>query len=227
MHRAPRPALYALAALWLLSSAPATATPAPVPLVISPRLAGDLALNAPTAPRPIMSVTVDSNPHELRLRLPRLAEPDSAIQGLAAPLLLKLARDAGNTPRVIRTRKRYECVTFARAMTGLDLFGDARTWWAKARGLYNEITRPRPGAVMVFARSRRLRLGHVAVVQKIVSSREVRVDQANWGNDGRINVNAPVVDVSPNNDWSMVRVWDSRIRALGTHIYRLKGFLTD
>lgn len=225
MHQAPRPALYAFAALWLLSSAPASATPASVPLLISPRLAGDLSLNAASAPQPIGSVTVDANPHDLSLRLPRLDEPDSAIQGLAAPLLLKLARDAGNTPKIIRTRKRYECVTFARAMTGVDLFGDARTWWAKARGLYDEITRPKPGAVMVFARSRRLRLGHVAVVQKIVSPREVRVDHANWGNDGRIYVNAPVVDVSPNNDWSMVRVWDERIHALGSHIYRLKGFL--
>ena len=37
---------------------------------------------------------------------------------------------------------------------------------------------------------------HVAVVRRLVTPREIRVDHANWLNDGAIYVNDPVVDVS-------------------------------
>ena len=44
--------------------------------------------------------------------------------------------------------------------------------------------------------------GHVAVVSKLVSAREIRVDHANWLDDGSIYVNDPVEDVSDANDWA-------------------------
>lgn len=48
-------------------------------------------------------------------------------------------------------------------------------------------------------------LGHVAVVAKVINSREVLVDQANWVPD-TITRDVPVIDVSANNDWSKVKV---------------------
>jgi len=34
-----------------------------------------------------------------------------------------------------------------------------------------------------------------------------------------------VLDVSPNNDWSAVRVWDMASGQFGARIYTIKGFL--
>ena len=67
--------------------------------------------------------------------------------------------------------------------------------------------------------------GHVAVVERIVSSREIRVDHANWLDDGAIYVNDPVADISPDNDWSMVRVFNIKTGAWGGHIYPVQGFI--
>ena len=70
------------------------------------------------------------------------------------------------------------------------------------------LSHPVEEAVMVFAGSKRLKRGHVAVVTGIVSPREIIVDQANWQNHGEIDHATPVLDVSRANDWSQVRVWD-------------------
>jgi hypothetical protein len=78
---------------------------------------------------------------------------------------------------------------------------------------------------MVFAGSARIARGHVAVVTRIVSPREIRVDQANWQNRGEIDHNTPVLDVSAQNDWSRVRVWDMGSNRFGSRIYAIKGFI--
>ena len=132
-----------------------------------------------------------------------------------------------DTPTIVRAARRLSCVPFARALSGIDIRGNAKTWWTKAKGLYAKLTTPKAGAVMVFAGTKHLRLGHVAVVKEIVSAREVRVDHANWGNDGKIYLNSPVIDVSARNDWSEVRVWNTRLGVLGSHTYRLSGFIAD
>ena len=67
--------------------------------------------------------------------------------------------------------------------------------------------------------------GHVAVVRRIVSSREIRVDHANWNNDGSIYVNDPVVDVSAANDWSQVKVWNIKTGGWGTKTFPVQGFI--
>lgn len=67
--------------------------------------------------------------------------------------------------------------------------------------------------------------GHVAVVSTIVSPREIRVDQANWLNRGEISVAVPVIDVSPANDWSEVRVWYIPANSWGVRVYRAEGFI--
>ena len=117
------------------------------------------------------------------------------------------------------------CVEYARARSGLAVFGDAKFWWAHAKNLYARMTMPVENAVMVFAGSKRLRKGHVAVVTDIVSKREIRVDQANWQNRGEIDHATPVLDVSARNDWSQVRVWDMHSGGFGAHVYAISGFI--
>ena len=73
-----------------------------------------------------------------------------------------------------------ECVPFARAASGIQIYGDAWTWWDQADGRYKRGDVPRAGAVIVFARTGRLPLGHVAVISRVVTSRVAMVTHANW-----------------------------------------------
>lgn len=129
-------------------------------------------------------------------------------------------------PSVERPLHHFYCVEYARLRSGLQIFGDAKLWWERARDAYAKLAQPVTNAVMVFAGSQRIRRGHVAVVTQLVSPREIRVDQANWQNHGEIDHSTPVLDVSPNNDWSAVRVWDMTTGQYGGHVYAIKGFIT-
>src|SRR3546814_6238048 len=70
-----------------------------------------------------------------------------------------------------------------------------------------------------------MRLGHVAMVSKIVSDREVLLTHANWSRPGRVETDVRAVDVSPEGDWSAVKVWYGPIGDLGTSVYLTKGFI--
>lgn len=118
-----------------------------------------------------------------------------------------------------------ECAPYARAVTGLALYGDAADWWDQAEGRYQRSDIPRPGGVLVFRRSARLPYGHVAVVREQVSAREIRVDQANWVHR-RITRDEAVIDVSEANDWSAVRVWWDPVGAVGASTYPTYGFIS-
>lgn len=107
-----------------------------------------------------------------------------------------------------RPKGRLWCVPFARAVTGVDIRGNAKTWWAQAKNRYARGQEPQVGAVMAFAASRSMPMGHVAVVSKVVSEREILIDQANWERN-RITQDTLVVDVSENGDWSRVKVANS------------------
>ena len=118
-----------------------------------------------------------------------------------------------------------ECAPFAREATGFKLYGDAAGWWNQAGGRYGRGQRPAPGGVLVFRRSARLAAGHVAVVTGIVSARQITVTQANWVRR-RITWDDPVIDVSPQGDWSQVRVWWAPSATLGAGVYPTYGFIT-
>jgi surface antigen len=118
-----------------------------------------------------------------------------------------------------------ECVPYARARSGLALYGDAGTWWDKAEGHYAKRQTPRPGSVIVLTGYAGPGRGHVGVVTALVSAREIRLDHANWLGDGAIYIDDPVVDVSPENDWSEVRVWNPRTTAWGRKTYLVEGFI--
>ncbi len=120
------------------------------------------------------------------------------------------------------------CVPYARAESGIQLSGDAWQWWDAAAGRYDRGATPRDGAVLVLRRTSRLNDGHLSVVSRVVSAREIRVDHANWANGsakGRVMLDQPVVDVSANNDWSLVRVWYPPVNGLGSSSYPAAGFI--
>ncbi|MFN4153680.1 MAG: CHAP domain-containing protein [Paracoccaceae bacterium] len=100
---------------------------------------------------------------------------------------------------------RVWCVPFARTASGVDLRGNAGTWWNAAKGNYYRGKEPEEGAVMVFAPHASSRLGHVAVVSEVVSERKVLIDHANWQRN-KVSLKMPVIDVSEHNDWSRVEV---------------------
>ncbi|MGH6873354.1 MAG: CHAP domain-containing protein [Rhizomicrobium sp.] len=134
-------------------------------------------------------------------------------------------RPETNGARVETPGQPLECVPYARARSGIDIHGDASTWWDAAAGKYARGNAPRLGAVLVLTGYAGPHRGHLAVVIAMDSDREIRVDHANWLNDGAIYRDDPVVDVSPDNDWSEVRVWNERARAWGTRTYLVQGFI--
>jgi surface antigen len=98
-----------------------------------------------------------------------------------------------------------QCVPFARAASGIELKGNAADWWDAAEGVYQRGAAPEAGSVLNFRATGRMRLGHVAVVTAVVDSRHIQIEHANWYK-GSVSRNTPVEDVSPENDWSEVRV---------------------
>jgi surface antigen len=120
------------------------------------------------------------------------------------------------------------CVPYARDVSGIDLKGNAFTWWDEAAGVYARGNDPEPGSVLNFRSHATMRLGHVAVVSAIVSGREIEVSHANWWGPGAtksgVNRNVSVIDVSPNNDWTAVRVSLGRPGEYGS-IYPTYGFI--
>ncbi len=123
----------------------------------------------------------------------------------------------------------WQCAAFARVFSGIQIFGDAWTWWEKASGHYQKGFTPQSGAVLVFKPQGQMRLGHVAVVSQVLTDRIIQVTHANWsiidGERGKIEQNVTVVDVSPGGDWSEVKVWYDPLRDLGTTTYSTYGFI--
>ncbi len=142
-------------------------------------------------------------------------------------LAASLLPGCGSGPRIAASAgasSSLECAPFARQVTGIQLYGEAYSWWDQAAGRYSRSMAPMPGGVLVFRRGARLESGHVSVVDRIVSAREIMVTQSNWVHR-RITRDDPVVDVSARNDWSAVRVWWAPIGALGSTVYPTYGFI--
>jgi surface antigen len=123
----------------------------------------------------------------------------------------------------------WQCVTFARMFSGIQIFGDAWTWWQKASGQYTKGFTPEAGAVLVFQPTGKMNRGHVAVVSEVLTDRVIQITHANWspigGSRGKVEQDVTVVDVSPRGDWSQVKVWYNPIGDLGTTIYPTYGFI--
>ena len=122
-----------------------------------------------------------------------------------------------------------QCVPFARQASGIQIYGDAWTWWSQADGRYDRGHAPRVGSVIVFAKTGRLPLGHVAVVSRVVEKRVLMLTHANWsrlnGERGHAEQDVTLYDVSPSNDWSEVKVWFRDSNGLGGTVYKVHGFI--
>ena len=145
------------------------------------------------------------------------------VSGLLLLLAVAGCGGGGRLPAA-GTASGVECAPFARAESGVQLYGEAYTWWAGASGRYDRGATPRPGAVLVFRRTGRLPSGHVSVVTEAGRPGEIRVSQANWVH-GRITRDEQVVDVSSGHDWTAVRVWWAPAGALGATTYPTYGFV--
>ena len=119
----------------------------------------------------------------------------------------------------------WQCAPFARSVSHIEIRGNANTWWGQAAGRYERGKRPQVGAVLSFQATSRMRVGHVAMVSKVVSDREVLLTHANWSRRGGIETDVRAVDVSTAGDWSKVKVWFAAIHDLGTSPYPTNGFI--
>jgi len=151
--------------------------------------------------------------------------PESVLGEAPPTQTTSIPYDQSAPPQVLEGRARLQCAPFAREQSGIEIYGNANTWWGQAAGRYPRSNSPAPGSVLVMRGYNDARRGHVAVVREVVSSRVILVDHANWLNRGEISTNVPVVDVSPNNDWSEVRVWWIPAGQWGARIYRANGFI--
>lgn len=131
------------------------------------------------------------------------------------------------TARVSNWRSRLQCVPFARRESGVQIFGNANTWWQQARDRYETTAEPEEGSVMVLRGYATANRGHVAVVREIVSSRLIIVDHSNWLNGGEITRDVPIRDVSEAGDWSQVQVWHVPGRHWGGRTYQVQGFILN
>lgn len=129
------------------------------------------------------------------------------------------------TPKIVRSGARIQCVPYARANSGVDIKGDAKSWWTLAAGRYDREKTPAVGSVIVMRGYNGADRGHVAVVRAVLSDRAIVVDHANWLNEGEVTLNVPVKDVSKNGDWSEVRVWHIPGATWGKRVYGARGFI--
>ena len=108
----------------------------------------------------------------------------------------------------ISTCQAIQCVEYARSRSGIQIYGDAWTWWGAT---HDKGSVPYAGSVMVWPKSTGVgNYGHVAYVSKVVSSNTVIIDHANWNTstgavDGKSYTNITVQDTSGGN-WTSVKL---------------------
>ena len=147
---------------------------------------------------------------------------------LGSLLVIATLAFAGGSPA--KADPYWQCVTFARMFSGIQIFGDAWTWWNQATsGKYPTGFTPKAGAVLVFRPNGSMTRGHVAVVSQVLTDRVIQITHANWsligGSRGQVEKDVTVVDVSSGGDWSEVKVWYDPIRDLGKTAYPTYGFI--
>lgn len=148
----------------------------------------------------------------------------SGFRGLVAAMVIFVA---SAVPAAAQSY--LQCAPYAREISGIQLFGRAAAWWTQAEGRYERGNTPRVGSVLSFKSVGKMPAGHVAMVSEVVSERVIRITHANWspinGHRGQIEQNVEVMDVSPGNDWTQVRVWYAPLGGLGTSSYPTNGFI--
>lgn len=151
------------------------------------------------------------------------------VAGFVLSILIASAASAVPVPDNGTAKQHWECVPIARALSGIQIRGDALTWWSQAEGRYRRGNEPRRGAVLAFKPHGPMALGHVAAVSRVIDDRTILVTHSNWspinGVRGQIEKDVQVVDVSETGDWSRVRVWYDPNQALGSTAWPVYGFI--
>ena len=159
-----------------------------------------------------------------RRTLPLLA---LALLADATPVIAQSGADM--VPAQAELPAYLECVPYAREVTGIRIYGDASGWWSQAEERYARGSRPKPRAVLALKPYGAMQSGHVAAVSKVLDSRNILLDHANWspigGLRGQAEQGVRALDVSPGNDWSEVRIWYAPDCALGTTRWPVQGFI--
>jgi surface antigen len=159
---------------------------------------------------------------------PMITEGPSEHATMAPSAFVRQPEAAYQSNAVIADRRAHlQCVPFVRREAGVEIYGNANTWWQQASGRYERVQAPSQGGVLVLHGYATAARGHVAVVKEIVSPRLIIVDHANWLNGGEITRNVPVRDVSPEGDWSQVQVWNVPGRHWGGRTYNVQGFILN
>lgn len=87
--------------------------------------------------------------------------------------------------------------------------GNAYQWWAAARNKgHGQGSQPLVGAILVWQKNV-LPYGHVALVTTVNvdgDGRKIKVNHANWPEDGNVRTGVLITDVSTDNDWTRVKV---------------------
>jgi surface antigen len=150
------------------------------------------------------------------------------------PIFLVLTLPACTTFSTPHARGHYDfsntqCVPYAREQSGIQLHGDAYSWWAQAPlNGYARGNVPMVGAVLVLKKTPTLSQGHLAVVKHIMTNRQIDVTHSNWGdgwNTRRIIYDDVLIeDASAANDWTLVRFWNHGHDCIGAP-YPAYGFI--
>ncbi len=148
----------------------------------------------------------------------------------ASPAISHPAIGHGGTPILpVSISGGLSCVPFARMATGMNISGDARMWWYNAAGAYARGNTPERGSILAFTASGGMSRGHVAVVSRVVNSRTIHIDHANWGGPGirrgAVMRGVVVVDASDRNDWTAVRVQVGHDDSAFGRTYSTHGFI--
>jgi surface antigen len=127
-----------------------------------------------------------------------------------------------------RVSKPISCVPYARDVSGVQIRGDAYTWWQQAQGRYARGNVPKVGAIYVLAKTSKLKHGHLAVVTQVLDNRHIEVTHSNWGSDkatrSLIYKRMRVEDISSDNSWTNARFWNKDINTFGLP-YTAYGFI--
>ncbi len=166
-------------------------------------------------------------PLSMDLFIDTMASEDPSGDGVFAARMETPEIAYAPAARIANHAAGLQCVPFARAESGVAIFGDASTWWEQAEGRYLRTAAPEARAVLVLGGYDNVERGHVALVREIIGPRLIVVDHANWLNTGEITRNVPVRDVSLAGDWSEVQVWNVTGRHWGGRIYHVRGFIRN
>lgn len=119
---------------------------------------------------------------------------------------------------------RGQCVAYVHAHSAFRIQANAHLWWTRAAGIHARGKAPEAGSVLSFRSVRGMPLGHVALVSRVVDEREIEIDHNNWLGVGPVR-GASVIDVSPKNDWTAVRVANRAGARVYGRVYATDGFI--